>query len=202
VDNADRLVVLVLSVFHPRYPAALRQLSDRPAVVFVKGQIPAPARNVACIGTRTPSPFGLRATREIVESLVHVNWTIVSGLALGIDTEAHSVALANNGRTIAALGGGLDRIYPKENSGLAAQILDSGGALLSEQPLGVSTNPRNLIQRDRLQSGLSVGTVLMQSDLKGGSMHTVRFTLQQERLLFAVVSPEVGRKVKARVTSH
>lgn len=126
-------------------------------------------------------------TQRIVEQLVNADWTIVSGLALGIDSVAHAATLGKKGRAIAVLAGGLDNVYPKENTRLAEEILASGGALVSEQPFGVPAIPRNLIQRDRLQSGLSVGTFVMQTDVKGGSMHTVRYTLQQERLLFAPV---------------
>jgi DNA processing protein len=95
--------------------------------------------------------------------------------------------LRYGGRTIAVMAGGLDGIYPKQNAKLADEIIERDGALISEQPFGVPPAPRNLVQRDRLQSGLSVATFVMQTDIKGGSMHTVRFTLMQGRLLFAPV---------------
>lgn len=186
LDEADRLGVRVLSVFDADYPAALRLLSDRPPVLFVKGKLP-PRRSVACIGTREPSEFGEIVSDRIVETLVGANWTIVSGLAIGVDTLSHRAALRHGGQTVAVMAGGLEGIYPKQNTKLAEEVLERGGALVSEQPFGVPPSPRNLVQRDRLQSGLSIATFVMQTDIKGGSMHTVRFTVQQDRLLFAPV---------------
>ncbi|MBA1143849.1 DNA-processing protein DprA [Mesorhizobium neociceri] len=186
LDEAERRGVRVLSVFDTDYPEALRSLSDRPPILFVKGKLP-PRRSVACIGTREPSEFGEIVSDRIVEILISANWAIVSGLAIGVDTLSHQAALHHGGRTIAVMAGGLDAIYPRQNAKLADEILDKDGALISEQPFGVPPSPRNLVQRDRLQSGLSVATFVMQTDIKGGSMHTVRYTIQQNRLLFAPV---------------
>lgn len=186
IDEADQQGVRVLSVFDTDYPLALRSLSDRPPVLFVKGRLP-PRRSVACIGTREPSEFGKIVSDRIVETLVGADWTIVSGLAIGVDTLSHQAALRHGGQTVAVMAGGLDGIYPKQNTKLAEEILERGGALISEQPFGVPSSPRNLVRRDRLQSGLSIATLVMQTDIKGGSMHTVRFTVQQDRLLFAPV---------------
>lgn len=186
LDEADRRGVRVLSVFDQDYPPALRSLHDRPPVLFVKGKLP-PLRSVACIGTREPSEFGEIVSDRIVGTLVGANWAIVSGLAVGVDTLSHQAALRHRGRTIAVMAGGLDGIYPRQNAKLADEILERDGMLVSEQPFGVPPSPRNLVQRDRLQSGLSIATFVMQTDIKGGSMHTVRFTIQQDRLLFAPV---------------
>ncbi|MER9025611.1 DNA-protecting protein DprA [Mesorhizobium sp. M0815] len=186
LDEADRRGIRVLSVFDQDYPAALRSLQDRPPVLFIKGKLP-PFRSVACIGTREPSEFGEIVSDRIVETLVAANWAVVSGLAVGVDSLSHQAALRHRGRTIAVMAGGLDGIYPRQNAKLADEILEKDGALVSEQPFGVPPSPRNLVQRDRLQSGLSVATFVIQTDIKGGSMHTVRFTIQQNRLLFAPV---------------
>jgi DNA processing protein len=155
--------------------------------LFVKGTLRPGQRNVACIGTREPSTFGLQVTRRIVEVLTSAGWSIVSGLAIGVDTEAHKSALDCGGHTVAILANGLDHVYPKANQRLAEQILEAGGAVISEQRFAVPPAARNLVQRDRLQSGMSQATIVMQTDIIGGSMHTVRFTLQQGRLLFAPV---------------
>ncbi len=184
LDEADRRGVRVLSIFDNDYPEALRSLSDRPPILFVKGKLP-PRRSVACIGTREPSEFGKIVSDRIVETLVDANWAIVSGLAIGIDTMSHQAALRHGGQTIAVMAGGLDGIYPRQNAKLADEIIEKDGALVSEQTFGVPPSPRNLVQRDRLQSGLSIATFVMQTDIKGGSMHTVRFTIMQNRLLFA-----------------
>jgi DNA processing protein len=111
----------------------------------------------------------------------------VSGLAKGVDSEAHREALDAQTPTVAILANGLDKVYPRENAKLADQIVSSGGALMSEQGFGVPATANNLVQRDRLQSGMSIATFVMQTDLIGGSMHTVRFTLMQRRLLYAPV---------------
>jgi DNA processing protein len=187
LDTAARLDVQIISIFDAAYPKALKALTDRPALLFIKGSLDANERCAACIGTREPSEFGVQVTERIVEQLVKARWSIVSGLALGIDSIAHRTTLAHSGRTIAVMAGGLDGIYPRQNASLAQEILANGGALVSEQSFGTPATPRNLVQRDRLQSGLSVATFVMQTDVKGGSMHTVRFTLQQGRLLFAPV---------------
>jgi len=175
----------ILTTADERYPQWLRIIPDRPPILFLKGTLPVGSRYVACIGTREPSRFGEQVTRRIAAFLAERGWSIVSGLALGVDSLAHQAALDANGHTVAILANGLEAIYPKKNAGLAANILTAGGALLSEQPFGTPAIPRNLVQRDRLQSGMSAGTIVMQTDVVGGSMHTVRFTLMQGRLLFA-----------------
>lgn len=187
LDAASKLGVQVVSVFDADYPDLLRKIPDRPSVIYVKGRLERLERAVASIGTREPTEFGEQVALRIVHQLVEANWTIVSGLAVGIDTISHKAALERGGRTIAVMGGGLDQTYPKQNARLADQIIEGNGALISEQPFGTPAIPRNLVQRDRLQSGLSFGTFVMQTDIKGGSMHTVRFTLEQGRLLFAPV---------------
>jgi DNA processing protein len=187
LDAAEQFGVQVITIADDSYPVLLRAIADHPAVLFVKGTLRRGARNVACVGTREPSAFGLQVTRKIVDVLAGAGWAIVSGLAVGVDTEAHKTALDRDAYTIAIVPTGLERIYPRENAGLADRILASGGALISEQRFGTAAHPRNLVQRDRLQSGISVATVVMQTDLVGGSMHTVRFTLHQRRLLFAPI---------------
>jgi DNA processing protein len=167
LEAAERFGVRIITLADPDYPPLLR--------------------DVACIGTREPSTFGLQVTRRIVEVLTSAGWSIVSGLAVGVDTEAHKSALDCGGHTVAILANGLDHVYPKANQRLAEQILEAGGAVISEQRFAVPPAARNLVQRDRLQSGMSQATIVMQTDIIGGSMHTVRFTLQQGRLLFAPV---------------
>ena len=189
LDEADRHRVVLLTETDTRYPEWLRATTDRPPVLFLKGTLRPGLRYVACIGTREPSEFGEKVSRRIATALGEQGWSIVSGLALGVDTLSHRAALDCGAHTVAVLGNGLESIYPKKNTQLALDILSAGGALLSEQPFDTPVMPRNLVQRDRLQSGMSAGTVVMQTDIVGGSMHTVRFTLQQKRLLFAPMPP-------------
>jgi DNA processing protein len=187
IQEARRYEVTILTVADEQYPDWLRTITDHPPLLFLKGKLQGGLRHVATIGTREPSLFGEEVTRRIVSVLAEKGWSIVSGLALGIDALSHQAALDSGGHTVAILGNGLDTVYPKKNARLAEEILTNGGALLSEQMFGTPAIPRNLVQRDRLQCGMSAGTVVMQTDVIGGSMHTVRFTLMQKRLLFAPV---------------
>jgi DNA processing protein len=187
MEDAAKRGIQILTITSPAYPIHLRRISDRPLLLYVRGTLNDQARSVACIGTRQPTRFGEEVTRRIVKLLCENRWSIVSGLAIGVDTIAHAAALESSGHTVAILANGLDTIYPKSNAKLAEQILEAGGALVSEQPVGTPVMGRNLVLRDRLQSGMSVATVVMQTDIVGGSMHTVRFTLQQQRLLVAPV---------------
>jgi DNA processing protein len=187
LERAERLGVRVLTIADDDYPQHLRAIPDRPLIVYVRGRLPSSRRCVACIGTREPSVFGETVARRIAGLLAERGWSIVSGLALGIDAISHEAALEARGHTVAVLANGLDSVYPRKNAALAERILDSGGAWLSEQPFGTPAIARHLIHRDRLQSGMSVATIVMQTDIVGGSMHTVRYTLLQGRLLVAPV---------------
>lgn len=186
-EQASRCGVRVLAVDDDEYPVLLRSIPERPLVLYVKGKLARSSRSVACIGTREPSVFGAEVTKRIVSVLADQGWSIVSGLAIGVDALSHATAVERGAHTVAVLANGLDTIYPRKNAKLAEQILETGGALVSEQPFGTPAIGRNLVQRDRLQSGMSLGTIVMQTDIVGGSMHTVRFTTLQRRLLFAPV---------------
>lgn len=187
VERAEELGISVLSLYDTSFPELLRAIPDPPLVLYVKGHLKSGRKNVACIGTREPSHFGVYVSQRITRVLAERGWSIVSGLALGVDAEAHRAALAAGGHTVAVLANGLDTVYPRANKALAEEILARGGALVSEQPPGVPAAASNLVQRDRLQCGMSLATFVMQTDLVGGSMHTVRFTLLQGRLLYAPV---------------
>jgi DNA processing protein len=180
-----RFETRVLTPTDPEYPSWLRQVQDRPPVVYVRGQLPPDRRCVACVGTRQPSTFGKLAARGISRFLAAHGWSIVSGLAIGVDTLCHEGALEAGGHTVAVLANGLDSVYPRQNTALAERILTAGGALMSEQPNGTPALPKYLFRRNRIQSGMSAGTVVMQTNIVGGTMHTARYTLLQERLLFA-----------------
>jgi DNA protecting protein DprA len=179
--------IRILAYDNPDYPEPLRNIPDPPPFLYVRGRLPKWNLAVAVIGTRDPDDAALNATRAIVECLSdEPSAVVVSGLALGIDSEAHREALSVNTRTVAVLANGLDSVYPKRNEKLAEEILERGGALVSELPVGSRVVPYNLVARDRLQSGLSKATMLVQSSLDGGSMHTARFTLEQGRTLIVL----------------
>jgi DNA processing protein len=178
--------VSVITYFDDAYPPLLRQIPDPPPVLYARGDLGpvSDTRTVAVVGTREPSQFGITAAQQLTTALARDGWVIVSGLAKGIDSLAHQATLAAGGRTVAILGNGLDRVYPSENKRLADEIVAHGGALLSELPFGAPPIPRNLIQRDRLQSGMSGAVVIAQTGVKGGALHTARFAAEQRRRIF------------------
>jgi DNA processing protein len=187
--------VTLLTFFDPRYPDRLRDLADPPPILYVRGEVELLARErlVAVVGTREPTRFGTSAATDLTTALADDGWGVVSGLAKGIDTISHLTALEHDAPTVAVMGGGLDRIYPAENKGLASRIVDAGGTLISEQPFGVQPRPQNLVARDRLQSGLSVAVLVAQSGVKSGTMHTARFAAGQGRPLFCPVPHRASR---------
>lgn len=188
VAKAEETGTQLLSVYDERYPRQLASIPDPPPVLFVKGSLPVDGTKcVAVIGTRKASEWGREQARSFVREVALRGWTVVSGLALGIDTEAHEAAVAAGAPTVAVLGGGLDRVSPAQNRALAQSVVESGGALVSEQPFGVIASKATLVQRNRVTSGLSVVTVLVESGLTGGSMQTVRFAVLQRRRVFAAV---------------
>jgi DNA processing protein len=181
--------VEIITFFDDRYPVMLSQIGDPPPILFVRGDVEvlSQERLLAVVGTRGPSRFGETAAAEIVARVAAAGWGIVSGLALGVDTIAHEASLQSGAPTVAILGNGLDRTYPKVNTGLADAIVAAGGTVISELPFGAPPVARNLIARDRLQSGLSRALVVAQSAAKGGAMHAARFAAEQGRPLFCPV---------------
>lgn len=181
--------VEIIAFFDERYPSALSEIADPPPLLFAKGNVGllSHLRQIAVVGTREPSVFGETAAKAISAAVAGAGWSIVSGLAIGIDTIAHEAALAGDAPTVAILGNGLDRVYPKTNERLAQRIVESGGLLLSEVRFGAPAIARNLIARDRLQSGLAAGIVIAQTGINGGAMHTARFAAEQGRPIFCPV---------------
>ncbi|MEL6633595.1 MAG: DNA-processing protein DprA [Bacteroidota bacterium] len=166
------------------YPERLQHI-DAPPDLWVKGELPAQMRGVTCVGTRKPTRWGRVVTERIVRRLVEEGYSIVSGLALGIDALAHEAALDAGGHTVAVLPCSIDQLYPKCHRDLAERILASGGALVSLFAPGSKMNRGSFIRRNRIQSGLSVGTVVMQCAKDSGTLHTARFAQEQGRLLCA-----------------
>ncbi|NQV85492.1 MAG: DNA-protecting protein DprA [Woeseiaceae bacterium] len=168
------------------YPEMLTQLVGAPLALFVNGDIAAlhlPA--LAIIGSRNPTRGGLRNAIEFSRHLSRTGYTIVSGLAQGIDTAAHRGALEVGGRTIAFLGHGIDRVYPAQNYDLAHEI-SASGALVSEYPLGAHPDKRHFPERNRLISGLSLGTLVIEAARRSGSLITARLAAEQGREVFAL----------------
>lgn len=169
----------------PDYPPLLRYISGAPPLVTIAGGHKLDwQRAVAIVGARNASTAGQKFAQMLAVDLGTAHYTVVSGLARGIDTAAHRAALGSG--TVAVLAGGLDRIYPAENLPLAHQIVEHGGALLTEMPLGWEPRARDFPRRNRLVSGLTLGTVVVEAAKRSGSLITARLALEQNREVFAV----------------
>ncbi|HEX9006493.1 MAG TPA: DNA-processing protein DprA, partial [Bacteroidota bacterium] len=167
------------------YPPHLRAIYDPPPLLFVRGTIePSDASSVALVGTRAPSAYGLQAAQRFAAGLARLGVAVVSGLARGIDTAAHAAALGAGGRTLAVIGSGIDVPYPPENRGLAARIA-ACGAVVSEYPMGTKPDAGNFPRRNRIISGITLGTVVVETAVDGGAMITARTALDQNREVFA-----------------
>jgi len=186
VERLRRMQVQVLTWDDPDYPPNLRQIYNAPPVLYVRGCIEERDEwAVAIVGTRRASVYGKEAARMIGAGLARAGVTIVSGLARGIDTVAHRACLDAGGRTIAVLGSGVDVIYPAQNARLAAEIMERG-ALVSEYALGIRPEARNFPPRNRIISGLTLGTVVVEADVGSGARITSDFAAEQGREVFAV----------------
>jgi DNA processing protein len=176
----------VLTWESPGYPRLLREIPDPPPVLYVKGTLAEEdAWAVAVVGTRRASPYGREVTRRLTAALARSGITIVSGLARGIDGEAHQAALKAGGRTIAVLGCGIDQVYPPEHRKLAEQIV-AHGALMSDYPLGTQPEGRNFPPRNRIISGLSLGVLITDAGVRSGALITADYAAEQGREVFAV----------------
>ena len=168
------------------YPKNLTHIHDPPPFVYIRGSLePQDQVAVAIVGARSASPYGRDVTRQLARDLAHRRVTVVSGLARGIDAEAHRAALEAGGRTIGVLGSGLDVLYPSEHRRLA-QDMTQHGAVISEFALGSQPEAGNFPYRNRVISGLSLGTVVIEAAEKSGSLITARCALEQNREVFAV----------------
>ncbi len=199
IDAAERMPALIISAIDPAYPSLLTLTKDDPFILFVRGTLPqASTRMVAVIGTREPTRHGEVIANRLTEYLVSERCCVVSGLALGCDSIAHEACVRAGGQTIAVLAHGLQTVAPATNRRLAEDIVQSGGALLTEYPFGVDPIPQHFVRRDSTQAGLSAGVVMVQSDLDGGSLHAARASLRYGRWL-AVPSPtDSDRAANAR----
>lgn len=171
------------------YPRSLDDIPDPPWLLYARGSwLEADARAVALVGSRHCTPYGLRLAKRLAADLARAGFTVVSGLARGIDAAAHRGALEARGRTIAVLAGGLSRIYPPEHEDLARQV-EASGALLSEAAMSASPMAGMFPARNRLISGLSRGVVVIEAAERSGALITARHAAEQGRLVFAVPGP-------------
>ncbi len=186
LELVDRHEVTLLPFYDARYPKGLLDLTDYPVLLYMKGTLlPQDNNSLAVVGTRDATHYGKEMSAQISRQLATMGYTIVSGLARGIDTQAHEAALKANGRTIAFLGSGLSNIYPRECILLAEWITEQG-ALISEFPMLTPPDRQNFPQRNRLVATMSRATVLIEAPAKSGAMITVEKALAHKRPVFAI----------------
>ncbi|HYK86559.1 MAG TPA: DNA-processing protein DprA, partial [Ktedonobacteraceae bacterium] len=189
LERLERLRVSVLTIKDRDYPTLLKDIPNSPPVLYVAGTLKKEEDQFALgvVGTRKASAYGRQVTEQFAKELAQGHVTVVSGLAHGIDTIAHTATLDAGGRTIAVLACGLDIIYPHENLNLAKRIVESGqGALITEFPLGVKPDSRNFPARNRIISGLSLGVLVTEAPKQSGALITANFALEHGRDVFAV----------------
>ena len=190
----NRIGGRIVTSWDQEYPDLLKRTYDPPPLLFVLGKLSASDKNpIAIVGTRRPSPYGQGVTESFSRSLAELGLTVVSGLARGIDTVAHSATLQSGGRTIAVIGSGLDIPYPPENRRLLDMIAQTG-AVISEFPMGAKPDATNFPRRNRIISGMSIGTIVIESGEDGGAMITATTALDQNREVFAVPGAITDRR--------
>lgn len=187
--RADDLEASLISPWDDRFPNRLREIYDPPAFLWMRGTLPKEARPmVTVVGTRRCTDYGRAQAHHFGAELARRGFTVVSGLAYGIDAAAHKGALDAGGRTIAVLGSGVGRIYPQKHTALAERITESG-AVLSEYGLDADPDAPHFPERNRIVSGLALGTLVVESHAEGGALITARFALEQNREVFALPGP-------------
>ncbi len=190
VDQLEKWGIKVLTIYEESYPKRLRQIYDPPIIVYYKGEfLDSDYVAIGVVGTRKITGYGRSVTEKFTQDLTSRGFTIISGLARGVDTVAHKTALGNKGRTIAVLGGGLNKIFPPENKYLADQISNGFGAVITEFAPNKDSTPGNFPSRNRTIAGLSVGVLVTEAAEDSGSLITARIALEEGRSVFAVPGP-------------
>ena len=189
-DELKRVAEAGGSILTPEdeaYPERLREIYDPPSTLWIRGDVSLLARpGIAVVGTRQPSPYGAGMAELLSRDLANRRMVILSGMARGVDTAAHKGAIEAGGKTVAVWGTGIDVIYPKENKKLAEQIVATGGAIVSEYPLGTFPAPQNFPIRNRILSGMSVGVLVIEAAEYSGTRITARCAMEQNRDVYAV----------------
>jgi len=185
LESVRRSGYAVVTMTDRHYPELLRQIPDPPPFLYVYGNLPDSALNIAVVGSRNATDYGVSATRRLCADLAAQGVTIVSGLARGVDAAAHAGTIAGNGLTVAVLGTGLNRIYPRENRDLFHRIAENG-AVITEFSLDSGPDAHHFPARNRIISGMSHGTVVVEATGRSGSLITARLAAEQNREVFAV----------------
>jgi DNA processing protein len=186
VEQLGRHGVRALTWNDDAYPALLKEIDDAPPVIYVRGQLSTVDEwALAVVGTRRPTPYGRQVAEEITYKLASNRICIVSGLARGVDAIVHRAAIQAGGRTVAILACGLDMVYPPEHAKLAREVIEHG-ALISEYPLGIQPRGDYFPRRNRIMSGMCLGVLVIEGDVKSGAIITARWAADQNREVFAV----------------
>ncbi|MDP2208581.1 MAG: DNA-processing protein DprA [Bacteroidota bacterium] len=176
----------IITFWDDEYPDLLKKIYDPPCYLFIKGNFKKEDKySIAIVGTRNPSTYGVTMAEKFTQELARLGITIVSGLARGVDSVAHSSALKVGGRTIGVLGSGIDVIYPPENKNLYSRIAQNGG-VISEYAMGTKPDAGNFPRRNRIVSGMTLGTIIIETGIDGGAMITANTALDQNRDVFAI----------------
>lgn len=187
MELAERNEVKLLTFVDREYPSILKKIHDPPLVLYVRGDVAVLNNSgIAVVGTRAPTHYGRETARRMAFQIAQAGYTVVSGLARGVDAEAHRAALQARGRTVAVLGSALDKLYPYENRELAVEIAGSGGAVITEYPFGRQADRQTFPMRNRIVSGLSAGVLVVEAGLTSGTLITADQALEQGRSVMAI----------------
>ncbi len=188
--NLKESEIKTITIENSQYPSLLKEIPNPASRIYVLGKLPDNQKlKIAIVGTRKATLEGRMIAKKIAQRLAELKIVVVSGLAMGIDTAAHEGALAGNGETIAVLACGLDAIYPRQNENLAKRIIESGGAIISEYPIGTPSYPDQFLARNRIVSGLSVATIVIEAPIDSGALVTARLAAEQGREVFIFPGP-------------
>jgi DNA processing protein len=185
LERANQKGYKIIPLADSSYPPLLREIPDPPPFLYVSGSLDGSSKNIAVVGSRNPTAYGISTTQKLCADLAAHGIAIVSGMALGIDTAAHQGALAGNGKTVAVLGSGFNKIYPSQNLSLFKRISEEG-AVISEFALNTEPEAHHFPIRNRIISGMCMGTVVVEATRKSGSLITARLAADQNREVFAV----------------
>lgn len=186
LERLEKIGGRIITIWDDEYPPLLKKIYDPPLILYYAGNFnETDNTSIAVVGTRQPTSYGKQQAENITGELSKLSITIVSGMARGIDSISHRIALRNGGRTIAVIGSGLNVVYPPENKKLFDEIVERG-LIISEYELDTKPDAVNFPKRNRIISGLSLGTIIIETGITGGAMQTARFALDQNREVFAI----------------
>lgn len=191
VERSNELGIKIISYLDRDFPVKLKKIDDPPTVIYTLGNIDClNEKAIAVIGTREPTEYGAKIAENLGFVLGRDGYSVVSGLAYGCDKFGHQGCLKAGGKTVAVMAGGLDKIYPAKHKELAQEIVKAEGCLLSEYPVNTRIFQNFFVERDRLQSGLSEGIIVVETDVKGGTWHTIQYAKDYDRKIGCYKHPE------------